>query len=139
MYLLDTDTLTHIHAGHPGVERRIRDSDDPAVATTIVTKVELIRGRIEFLLKARGGTETLRAQQLLGRTEDLLARIRVVPLDEGAAVQLDRLQVSKALRKIGRADLLVASIALARRAVWVARNVRHFRQVPGLKVENWVD
>jgi tRNA(fMet)-specific endonuclease VapC len=41
--------------------------------------------------------------------------------------------------KIGRADLLVASIALANRATLVTRNLRHFREVPGLSLENWVD
>jgi tRNA(fMet)-specific endonuclease VapC len=43
------------------------------------------------------------------------------------------------LRKIGRADLLIASVTLANRATLVTRNTRHFKQVPGLRVENWVD
>ncbi len=43
------------------------------------------------------------------------------------------------VEKIGRADLLIAAITLAREATLVTRNVKHFRQVPGLKVENWVD
>jgi tRNA(fMet)-specific endonuclease VapC len=45
----------------------------------------------------------------------------------------------KTLRKIGRADLLISSIALTHRAVLVTRNIRHFRQVPDLKLINWVD
>ncbi len=40
---------------------------------------------------------------------------------------------------MGRADLLIASMALARRATLVTRNVRHFPPVPGLTVENWMD
>ncbi|MFQ5595922.1 MAG: hypothetical protein ACE5HA_17400 [Anaerolineae bacterium] len=43
------------------------------------------------------------------------------------------------MRKISRADLLIASIALAHRATLVTRNVRHFERVPGLIVTNWVD
>ena len=38
-----------------------------------------------------------------------------------------------------RADLLIASIVLANRAVLVTRNIRHFRQIRGVIVENWVD
>jgi phosphopantetheine adenylyltransferase len=32
-----------------------------------------------------------------------------------------------------------ASITLANRATLVTRNLRHFKQIPGLKLENWVD
>lgn len=79
------------------------------------------------LLKAATGVELLRTQQLLARTEELLAQIMVVPLDEAAADQFERLRMVKSLRKIGRADLLIASIALANRAALVTRNLRHFQ------------
>jgi tRNA(fMet)-specific endonuclease VapC len=77
--------------------------------------------------------------KLLARTEELLAQMMVVPMDEASAVQFDRLRATRKLRKIGRADLLIASIAMVHQAALVTRNVRHFRQVPGLKVINWVD
>jgi tRNA(fMet)-specific endonuclease VapC len=139
MHLLDTDILTYVHAGHPRVVERLRQLADPDVGTTIITKIELLRGRFDFVLKAASGSELLRAQQLLVRTEELLAQILIVPMDEASAVQFDRLRVIKRLRKIGRADLLISSIALAHRATLVTRNVRHFKQVPGLSVTNWMD
>jgi tRNA(fMet)-specific endonuclease VapC len=64
MHLLDTDTLTHLHAGNARVVASLDRLDDPVVGTTIITKVELLRGRIDFLLKAANGEETLRAQSL---------------------------------------------------------------------------
>jgi tRNA(fMet)-specific endonuclease VapC len=139
MHLLDTDTLTHLHAGHPHVVAQLRVVDDPIVGTTIVTKTELLRGRIDFLLKAATGTELLRAQQWFTRTEELLAQILIVPFDDGAAQVFDRLRTNKSYRKLGRADLLIASIVLANRATLVTRNARHFRQIHGLIVVNWVD
>jgi tRNA(fMet)-specific endonuclease VapC len=139
MHLLDTDTLTHLYAGHPRVTEHLRQLADPDVSTTIITKIELLRGRFEFTLKVATGAELLRAQLLLTRTEELLAQIVIVPIDEAAAAQFDRLRLARGLRKIGRADLLVASIALAHRATLVTRNLRHFKQVPGLVVVNWVD
>ncbi len=81
----------------------------------------------------------LPAQQWLTRTEELLEQILIVPFDEIAAKEFDRLRANKSYRKIGRAHLLVASIALANRATLVTRNLRHFRQVPSLLIENWVD
>ena len=35
--------------------------------------------------------------------------------------------------------LLIASITTANNATRVTHNLKHFRQVPGLKVVNWVD
>jgi len=95
MHLLDTDTLTYLHAGHPRVVERLRKLADSDVGTTIITKIELLRGRFDFVLKAATGYELLRAQQLLARTEELLAQILVVPMDEAAAVQFDRLRMIK--------------------------------------------
>lgn len=139
MHLLDTDTLTYLHAGHLRVARHLRELDDPDVGTTIITKIELLRGRFEFLLKAASGTDLLRAQQWLVGTEELLAQILIVPMDKAAAFEFYRLRAARRLRKIGRADLLIASIALAHRATLVTRHVRHFEQIPRLIVTNWVD
>ena len=139
MHLLDTDTLTHLHAGHRKVVESLRVLDDTDVGTTIITKIELIRGRMDFVLKASTGPELLRAQHLLTRTEELLEQIIIVPIDDVAAAQFDLLRTSRRFRKIGRADLLIASIALANSATVVTRNVRHFKVLARLKVVNWVD
>ena len=63
MHILDTDTLTHLYAGHPRVINRLKKIEDPDVCTTIITKIELLRGRFDFLLKAATGDELTRAQQ----------------------------------------------------------------------------
>jgi tRNA(fMet)-specific endonuclease VapC len=130
MHLLDTDTLTHLHAGQPNVVERLRAVDDPDVGITIITKVEVLRGRMDYLLKAETGVELLKAQELLFRTEELLNQLLVVPISQAASEQFDRLRATPKLRKIGRADLLIASITLANRATLVTRNLRHFRQIP---------
>ena len=139
MHLLDTDTLTHLHAGQPNVVERLRAVDDPDVGITIITKVEVLRGRMDYLLKAETGVELLKAQELLFRTEELLNQLLVVPISQAASEQFDRLRATPKLRKIGRADLLIASIALANRATLVTRNLRHFKKIPGIRVVNWVD
>jgi tRNA(fMet)-specific endonuclease VapC len=63
----------------------------------------------------------------------------VLLVDEAAAAEFDQLRENKKLRKIGRADLLIAAITLSHRATLVTRNLKDFRRVPGLQVENWVD
>ena len=139
MHLLDTDTLKYLHAGHPQVIARLRELPDPNVATTVITRIEILRGRFDFVLKAADGVQLLKAQRLLSRSEELLAQIVTLPLDEYSVAEFDRLRSQKGMSKIGRADLLIASIAMAHRATLVTRNVRHFAQIPGLVVVNWID
>jgi tRNA(fMet)-specific endonuclease VapC len=139
MYLLDTDTLTHLYAGNTNVIARLNAVENSAVGITIITKAEMLRGRIEYLIKAETDESLLRAQELLFRTEELLAELLIVPITQSAADEFERLRVVSKLRKIGRADLLIASISLANRATLVTRNIRHFQQIPGLRVVNWVD
>ena len=63
----------------------------------------------------------------------------MISIDKSAANQFEHLQSVSKLRKIGRADMLIASITLANRATLVTRNLRHFRQFSNLSLENWVD
>ncbi|GEM_PF-3562332 len=52
MHIPDTDTLTHLHAGNPKVIENLKQLDDSDVRISIITIIELLRGRFEFLLKA---------------------------------------------------------------------------------------
>lgn len=139
MHILDTDTLSHLQAGNEKVVERLAKAADPEIGISIVTKAEVLRGRIEFLLKAENAEKLLKAQRLLHRTEELLAQLLIVSFDDEAAKKFDELRQNSKFRKIGRADLLIASVCLANRAVLVTRNVKHFKQFPNLEVENWVD
>jgi tRNA(fMet)-specific endonuclease VapC len=139
MYLLDTDTLTYLYAGQAQVVSRLQQAGTPNVGTTIITKIKVLRGRMDAVVKAADAGKLLHAQQLLIRSEEFIEAMIVVPLDQSAATLFDRLAKAPALNKVGRADLLIASIALANRATLVTRNRRHFEKVPGLMVVNWVD
>jgi tRNA(fMet)-specific endonuclease VapC len=139
MHLLDTDTLTRAHAGSPGIAERVRQLGEANLATTVITAIEILRGRHEFLLKASNGEQLLRAQRLLQSSEQLLATLTIIAVERTSAAAFDRLRQDKKLKKIGRPDLLIASIALAKRATLVTRNLKHFRQIGGLQLENWID
>jgi len=116
MFLLDTDTLSLLHAGNPNVTAKANRVDPSEVATTIITRIEILRARFDFVLKAMDGNQIQRAQKWLEKSDDLLRKIQIVPLDPASAEIFDRVREVRKLRKIGRADLLIASIALSRRA-----------------------
>jgi len=138
MMLLDTDTVTLFFAGHSLVTERVFAATEP-IATSIVTRCEILRGRIEYLLKAANGEQLGQAQRLLEQCDRDLAKFQVVRIRPTTGSEFDRLRLNRKLRKIGRGDLLIAAVALADRATLVTRNTRDFGQVPGLRLENWAD
>jgi tRNA(fMet)-specific endonuclease VapC len=142
MHLLDTNILTALYLGNPKIITALSQLDSSQVATTIITKVELLRGRIDYLLKADRSESVLRAQALLWETEQRLNEIEIIPFNTAAIAQFDALVVNPSLRKSGRADLLIASITLANRATLVTlvtRNLKDFQRIPNLQVVNWFD
>ena len=54
--------LSLLHAGHERIGQRREDVDPADVATTIVTKAEILRARCEFLLKAADTEQLVRTQ-----------------------------------------------------------------------------
>ncbi|MCB0063586.1 MAG: type II toxin-antitoxin system VapC family toxin [Caldilineaceae bacterium] len=139
MYLLDTDTLTHLYAGEERVLERLRRLQTGAVGTTIINKVEILRGRSDAVRKAANGEQLLRAQTHFVQSEALLEELPILLFDAKAGEIFDMLRQASGMRKIGHADLMIASLALAHRSILVTRNLRHFRPIPRLQVENWVD
>lgn len=138
MNLLDSDTLTLFTSGHPRVVARVLSATD-VVATTVISRIEILRGRFDFVMKSADGQQLQRAQKWLDQSERDLLKLVIVPIDEATAAEFDHLRSNKKLRKIGRADLLIACIAISNQATLVSRNLRDFRLIPNLKVENWAD
>lgn len=140
MYVLDTDTISRLFSADRRVLARRNNVPSSEIAITIVTRIEVLRGRFDFLCKAASGAELLRAQFWLDKSIHDLARLEtVISVDTVAAAEFDRLRANKKLKKLGRGDLLIAAITLANRATLVTRNQKDFRQVPGLRIENWAD
>lgn len=115
-------------------------ADSDCVSTqSLPQNAKVLRGRIDYLLKAETWVNLLKTQELLFRTEKLLQKLLIIPISQSASNEFERLRAVSKLRKIGRADLLIASISLANRATLVTRNTRHFKQIPGVRAVNWVD
>jgi len=138
MDVFDTDTLTHFLHGRARVVERARQSSEE-ITITIVTQIEVLQGRFASVLKADDGEQLLLAYHRLVDSEKDLREFRILGVDEAATANFDRLRQDKKFKRIGRADLLIASITMANRAKLVTRNEGDFRRIPGLMIENWVD
>jgi tRNA(fMet)-specific endonuclease VapC len=128
-YLLDTDTLSWLLRDPTGaVARHVAKVGEEAVATSPIVAGELRFGA------GRSGSAAL-----VERVDALLSRLSVLPLDDRAARAYGGLRRSleRAGTPIGPNDLWIAAHALAEERVVVSGNVREFRRVAGLAVEDW--
>jgi tRNA(fMet)-specific endonuclease VapC len=137
LFLLDTDIASHVSYENERVLRRVAAVSPDDIALSLVTRIEMLRGRIDAILKAATADELIRATHGLARTELFLDQFRIVSIDEKAAEAFEQLSAIKKLNKMDRGDKLQAAIALANGARLVTRNTKDYANVPGLKVENW--
>jgi tRNA(fMet)-specific endonuclease VapC len=133
VYLLDSNILSDIMRNPRGsaavlFERKAFDPDARMV-TSIIVACEM-----------RYGVAKNRSTPLAQRVDRTLASIEVIPLAAGAddAYATLRADLERRGLPIGQNDLLIAAHALALNAILVTDNVREFKRVKGLKIENWL-
>jgi tRNA(fMet)-specific endonuclease VapC len=70
----------------------------------------------------------------------MASRLAVMPWSARAADEYSRLRtfLERQGTPIGAMDLMIAAHALAENAVLVTNNLREFRRVPNLRLENWM-
>lgn len=128
-FLLDTNVLSALIKDPSGpVTDRIREVGEGNVCTSVVVAAEL-----------RFGAAKKRSKRLSRQVEAVLAALDVLPLEPpvDAVYGRVRAQLERTGTPIGGNDLLIASQALEAGFVLVTDNVREFRRVPTLRVENW--
>jgi tRNA(fMet)-specific endonuclease VapC len=128
-YFLDTDTCVYLIKGRPPqVSERFRHHRLSAVGLSSIVVSELSWG------VAKSGL-----QRNVDALDAFLAAFEVAPYDQAAAFVYGRLRAELERRgiPIGPFDTLIAAHALALDVTLVTNNVREFKRVPGLRVENW--
>ena len=130
-YLLDTNICIYIAKHNPPVVRaRFDQLSADELAMSVITLAELRHGAE----KSQARTKALAALRALQ------GLIQVEPLTEEVSEHYGKVRstLERAGQTIGNNDLWIAAHALAQGWVLVTNNVREFRRVKGLKVENWV-
>ena len=131
-FLLDTNILSYFLRGsHPPLHRRmVRAFKDENIGISVITRAEIRYG--QGLMAADDKRRT--------RVDLLLTEIPTLPWTTAAA---DHYGEVKALLKrqgmpIGELDTQIAAHALAEGLILVTHNTRHFKNIPGLKLDDWV-
>lgn len=133
VYLLDSNILSDIMRNPRGSSARVFErkafAPDTALVTSIIVACEM-----------RYGVTKKASPALAQRVDRVLASVEVLPLLPGvdAAYATLRSDLERQGQPIGQNDMLIAAHALALDAILVTDNIREFKRVKGLKVENWL-
>jgi tRNA(fMet)-specific endonuclease VapC len=101
MTILDTDIFTHLTYGHENVVRHYEAVPEAEeIAVTAITRTEVLRGRMDNLLKAADERELLLAAERFRTAEDALAKFLLLYVDEEAARHFATLRAQKKLNKM---------------------------------------
>ena len=129
MRILDSDHSVALLRGNLDLRGRVSPGEELAV--TAVSVGEL----------AHGAHKSARVVENLARLDVLLATVRILPYDEGAARRYGLLK--SVLERTGQQllsdlDLQIASIALEYDVPVITHNRQHFERVPGSIIEDWL-
>ena len=141
MILLDTDHLSVLkypeNAQREYLVARLDASLDRDIGTTIVNAEEQMRGWLAEINRQQIVQQQIRSYERLQKLLTFLGELRVMPFDTRSAEEFTRLRRMKV--RIGSMDLKIACITLVQSALLLSANLRDFRRVPGLQVENWLE
>lgn len=134
--LLDTDTLSEISKGKNAA---VRERATRYLATFRSFSISTVS-----VLEVVKGLHKLGRKPQLERFLASLGGMEVLPLDEDAAVLAGMIygDLERTGQPIGRADPMIAGIAMARGLVLVTGNIEHFKRITdlghALVLENWI-
>jgi tRNA(fMet)-specific endonuclease VapC len=128
-FMLDTDTVSFV----------LRGQGDAAAQLTTHAPSEVCLSAIS-LSELRFGADKRRSKRLHALIDTFTDTIEVLPFDAVAAAIFGRVCSGLASKgtPIGTLDTLIAAHALSLNLTLVTNNTKHFKQVRGLKTQNWL-
>ena len=131
MYFLDTNTCIYFLNGkYESIKEKIISTSPNEIMIPSIVKAELLLG----VYKSKKQKENLEKVELF------LQPFEITPfIDSMSYVYADiRSSLEKTGKAIGPNDLLIASIVKFHEGILISNNIREFKRIKGLSVENWV-
>ncbi len=133
MYLFDTDTLSNIIKHKPAefLKKKMAKIPKAFQHTSSITLGEIYYGayRTNKLEKIVTAFE-----------ENVLPNVNILAFDGDSSKIFGQLKAGLEKQGIGcsEPDLRIASIAIQHKLILITGNIKHFKNIPGLKIENWI-
>jgi tRNA(fMet)-specific endonuclease VapC len=133
MYLFDTDIVSHVLKKRraAALMARLKATPQAAQFTSAVNVAEIYFG----VLRRQGREDLLRCYE-----DEVFPRLTILPFDRESARIFGRIKSDLERRGLTRfePDLQIASIAIQHKLILITGNERHYKNIPGLVVENWL-
>jgi tRNA(fMet)-specific endonuclease VapC len=129
-YLLDTNIVIYVLKRRPKEVLEIFNRNASRMAISSITLSELIYG----------SEKSTNVDKNLEAIEEFISHLEVLPYNAKASQHYG--QIKAALEKkgeiIGENDIHIAAHAIGQGLILVTNNLREFKRVPNLALENWV-
>ena len=131
-FALDTNIISYLLRNDPVISARLQQENDNGNRATVPPLVyyEVKRGLIVDDAKKR-----LRSFEYF--CEDTSIGEMTIEVYDEAAQQYARLRSIG--RPIGDADILIAAFCIVNNCILVTNNTKHFENIDGLQIVNWVE
>lgn len=130
-YLLDTNIVIYVLKRRPAEVLKVFNTNASRMAISSITLSELLYG----------AEKSPNVDQNLEAIEEFISHLDVLPYDSKASQHYG--QIKAALEKkgeiIGENDIHIAAHAISQGLTLVTNNLREFKRVTNLALENWVE
>jgi tRNA(fMet)-specific endonuclease VapC len=128
--MLDTNIVIYTVKNRPEMARKAFNKHAGQICISAVTWGELVYGAERSVFPERN----------LADIEGLAARLDIVPFNDQASTHFGqvRAELYRIGKPIGPYDMMIAGHARALGLILVTNNIKEFKRVSGLRLENWV-
>lgn len=129
-YLLDTNIVIYVLKLRPIQVLEIFNKNTTCMAISSITLSELFYG----------AEKSANVHKNLEAIEDFISHLDVLPYAEKASQHYGRIKsvLEKRGNIIGENDIHIAAHAMSQGLILVTNNLKEFKRVPNLVLENWV-
>ena len=127
-FMVDTDISSYIIRRRPATLVEKFEKHGETLSVSVITAAEL-----------RFGAEKVARPKLTELVEAYLERLAILDWTNEVTHHYARIrtELERSGKPIGNMDLLIAAHAVSQGMTVVTNNLKHFSNVPGLKVEVW--
>ena len=132
MYLLDTNIVSYWMRGGPTIIGRLKERLPSDLALSAVTLAEIFYGIEKSAVKK---------EERRLKMEKIASLLSIFSFDRQAAESYGRIRayLESDGTVVSERDIQIAAIALANRLTVVTHNVREFRRIEDLLIEEWAE